>query len=84
MPNGAHRPCFRGQNELAMWMVAIVVTMPIDHHATSVSITLTSFVHFIHVAAAGGRGDRDDSRLSWQLSRLLAKSEDTFMLDLPH
>ncbi|EYC22018.1 hypothetical protein Y032_0018g3666 [Ancylostoma ceylanicum] len=60
------------QNELAMWVIAIVETMPIDRHTKSViiphvfvvsSFTLSMWRPPTVVAiatAAGCRGDRDD------------------------
>ncbi|EYC43646.1 hypothetical protein Y032_0485g2321 [Ancylostoma ceylanicum] len=81
LPKGARRPYSRGcaQNEPAMWVLAEVEKMPVDCHSPLIIIPPSfegSSFPFIHVATAGGRGDRDNSQLSWASTRLLAKSGD--------
>ncbi|EYB94379.1 hypothetical protein Y032_0172g355 [Ancylostoma ceylanicum] len=80
VPNGAHRPYSRGcsQNgdvdDSENGKDAYRIPLPFDYHP---SFVWSLLIHLIHVATAGGHGDRDDSRLSWPSPRLLAQSGDS-------
>ncbi|EYC16419.1 hypothetical protein Y032_0033g2647 [Ancylostoma ceylanicum] len=64
---GAHCPYSRGcvQNELAMWVIPAMESMPIDRHATPIPVMsgVSSFTLSMW--------------LTWRSPRLLAKSGDT-------